>query len=98
MLMTAGVHRVYQIVPVAFQCEHCGTFHHAAIRFDAQGDAVPTKLADNCGCGASLDRPDVIRDLIGTARNLIEASYHVATFAHAIDTARFMVEHPLRAS
>lgn len=64
-----------RIVPVVFQCSGCTTFHHVAVRFDDTAEPTIARLPDNCGCGEPLDRPDVIRDVIGTARNLVEAAH-----------------------
>lgn len=61
-----------RIVPVAFACERCGRFYNVAVRF-VDDDPTVLRLPDNCAtCGEMLDTPDHLRDLIGTARMLIE--------------------------
>jgi hypothetical protein len=66
--------RKIRLVPVVFQCEKCPRYHHPVVRFDGD-DPIVASLPDNCACGNSLDRPDVIRDLIGTARLLVETAW-----------------------
>jgi hypothetical protein len=66
--------RKVRLVPVVFQCDVCGRYHHPIVRFEGE-EPIVSRLPDNCACGRSVDRPDVIRDLIGTARLLVETAW-----------------------
>lgn len=66
--------RTVRLVPVVFQCLKCGRYHHPIVKFDGD-DPIVASMPDNCACSESLDRPDIIRDLIGTARMLIETCH-----------------------
>lgn len=62
--------RTVRLVPVVMQCA-CSRFHTPVVRIE-NGEATVTMLPDNCShCGASLDTPARIADLIDTARHLI---------------------------
>jgi hypothetical protein len=66
--------RKVRLVPVVFQCVQCGRYHHPIVRFDGDDPHVAS-MPDNCVCSESLDRPDIIRELIGSARMLIETAF-----------------------
>lgn len=60
-------------IPVVAHCAHCGKFWNVEVDLSDATNPVVLRLRDNCTCGASLDTPHMIRDLVGTARNLAEA-------------------------
>lgn len=67
-------------VIVVLECPNaCKRYHHPVVDLTDAAKPVVEDLDDNCACGAMLDTPAIVRDLIGTARRLIVAGYHVAT-------------------
>lgn len=73
-MTTTLTHRRVRVVPIVLQCLRCSRYHHVAVRFEANDDAVLSKLPDNCSCGEPMDTHANVLDCIGTARNLMEAA------------------------
>jgi hypothetical protein len=81
MLSTTVVARVRRTGPtedrmvVVLQCpDQCGQYHHPVVDFATPDAPVVRFLPLACACGLDLHTPRVLRDVIGTARNLIEAA------------------------
>lgn len=65
-------------VIVVMDCpDHCGRYHHPVVDLANADDPIVRKLSGNCACGAMLDTPTVIRNVIATARNFLETVHLV---------------------
>jgi hypothetical protein len=60
--------------PVVVKCDWCPKYYHPAVRFVDHAEPVITGLPDFCECSRKLATDETRRDVIGTARNLLEAA------------------------
>lgn len=61
-------------VLIPLQCERCGRYAHPTVDLTDADRPMVEDLPDNCvQCGEPQDTPEIIRDLVGTARNFAEA-------------------------
>lgn len=67
--------RTLKLVPIVFQCERCPRFHTVSVAFEENAEPVVQNLARTCSCGEALDVPWINRDVIGTARMLVETAH-----------------------
>jgi hypothetical protein len=69
------VQREDKPVPVVATCDHCGRHYNVSVDLSDAANPVVRSLPDSCrSCGDSLQRYEMIRDLIGTARYYIETA------------------------
>jgi hypothetical protein len=62
-------------IPVVAQCDHCGEFYNVSVDLRDADDprVLPSTLPGNCRrCREPLDTPEMVRDLIATARHYVE--------------------------
>jgi hypothetical protein len=79
-MLTQVVARVRREMPpkkdeviVVVDCpDRCGRYHHPVVDLADADDPIVRQLLGNCACGAMLDTPVMIRDVIATARNFLE--------------------------
>jgi hypothetical protein len=79
-MLTQVVARVRKYTPpkkdeviVVVDCpDQCGRYHHPVVDLSDADAPTVRQLLGNCACGAMLDTPTMLRDVIGTARNFLE--------------------------
>jgi hypothetical protein len=79
-MLTQVIARVRKYTPpkqdeviVVVDCpDQCGRYHHPVVDLSDADKPLVRKLLGNCACGAMLDTPVMIRDVIATARNFLE--------------------------
>jgi hypothetical protein len=59
-----------RIVPVVFACEHCGKYHHTAVRIVGDG-AIVSLLPERCTCAEPLNTAERHAHVQNTARLLV---------------------------
>lgn len=65
-----------RIVPMVLACDYCGSFAHPVVRWDVDEEPYVTNLPERCVvCRHPLGTPDVTREVIATARNLVETAH-----------------------
>lgn len=76
LIVARATHRAVQLVPVpiVFQCERCPQYHTVLVCFEDGEEPIVRLMPDNCSCGEMLDTPHLLRDVIGTARMLVETA------------------------
>lgn len=74
MITRHAFQRTLKLIPVVCCCDRCGRFYTVCVRFEDDEDPIVKSLPDNCSCGEMIDTPDNLRDIIGTARMLIETA------------------------